>query len=209
MPADLSVRCACGVLGGVVRGASRGRGNRVVCYCDDCQSFAHFLAGADWILDGHGGTDSFQMAPGCLEINAGREQLACMRLRPGGLLRWYARCCNTPVGNTLATPRVPFVGLIHSCTDHGSDGRSRDEALGPVRARVHARFALGDRAALDAHDRAPLSMLARFVWMILRARIRGEHAPSPFFDAETGEPSTRPHTLSQDEVRRLGRTRSN
>ena len=208
MPDDLPIRCACGSLRGVARGASARRGNRLVCYCDDCQSFARFLGGADRILDAHGGTDIFQMAPGCLEITAGREQLACMRLRPGGLLRWYARCCNTPIGNTLATPRLPFVGLIHSCADHDSDGRSRDEALGPVRARVNARFALGDRSTLDAYERAPVSMLARFAWMILSGRIRGEHAPSPFFNARTREPSTPPHTLSPDELGRVERVPS-
>jgi hypothetical protein len=32
-----------------------------------------------------------------------------------GLLRWYAACCKTPIGNTLPNFRASFVGLIHSC----------------------------------------------------------------------------------------------
>ena len=42
MQADLPIRCACGAVAGVLRAVSSRRGNRLVCYCDDCQSFAHF-----------------------------------------------------------------------------------------------------------------------------------------------------------------------
>jgi hypothetical protein len=199
--ADVSVRCGCGALRGVARAVSGERGNRVVCYCDDCQSFAHFLGRADEILDAHGGTDIFQMSPARLEIMQGVEHLACMRLAPGGLVRWFTDCCSTPIGNTLATNQVPFVGLIHSCLDPAADGHSLDEVLGPVRARVNARFAKGDRAALEAHDRAPASMLLRFGSILLRARLRGDHKRSPFFDAQSGEPSAPPRVLRQEELR--------
>ena len=131
----------------------------------------------------------------------------CMRLKPGGMVRWYADCCSTPIGNTLATRQMPFVGLIHSCNDHASDGRSRDEVLGPVRARVNARFAKGDRDQLDAHDRAPASMLLRFVSVLLMARLRGDHARSPFFDANTGELIAKPRVLTDDEFRAVEATR--
>src|SRR5688572_12534539 len=103
MAADLPVRCSCGTLRAVVRGASGGRGNHVVCYCDDCQSFAHFLERADDTLDAHGGTEIYQMSPARLEIIDGADRLACVRLAPKGLLRWYAACCRTPIGNTLAS----------------------------------------------------------------------------------------------------------
>ena len=199
MPADVPIRCSCGALRGVARGVSRERGNRLVCYCDDCQSFAHFLEGADRILDAHGGTDIFQMSPARLEIADGLDHLACVRLRPGGLLRWYADCCRTPIGNTPASRKAAFVGLIHSCTD--TAGPSRDEILGPVRARVNARFAKGDRARLDAHDRAPLSLIVRFIAMLLMARLRGDHSRSPFFDARTGAPTASPRVLTEDERR--------
>ena len=200
MPRDLSVRCSCGALRGVVRGVTGDSGNRVICYCDDCQSFAHFLGHPDQTLDTHGGTDIFQMSPAHLKITQGAERLACMRLTPGGLLRWYADCCKTPVGNTPASRHVPFVGLIHTFNDHASDGGSRGEALGPVRARVQARFAKGDRDALDANDRAPLSLIFRFARMVLMARLRGEHARSPFSDDQTRVPIARPRVLTTEEL---------
>jgi hypothetical protein len=207
MPADLPVRCACGAVCGIARGVAGDRGNRVVCYCDDCQSFAHFLGSVDRILDRHGGTDIFQMSPARLEITEGVDHLACVRLKPRGLLRWYASCCHTPIGNTLASRNVPFVGLIHSCIDPQTAGRSRDEVLGPVRARIHARFAKGDRERLDAHQRAPAWLFLRFLSMLLVARLRGDHTRSPFFDAVTGDPIAPPHVLTIEELGRVEATR--
>ena len=202
MPVDLPIRCSCGSLRGVASGVSGAVGNRVVCYCDDCQSFPHFLGKAAEVLDAHGGTDIFQMSPAHLRFTEGMDQLVCMRLRPRGMLRWYADCCKTPIGNTPPTRGLPFVGLIHACVDHVSDGRSADETLGPIRARVNARFAKGERADLDAHDEAPASMILRFLRILAMARLRGDQARSPFFDA-AGVPVAKPHVLSEDELRRV------
>ncbi|MGE4606693.1 MAG: DUF6151 family protein [Myxococcota bacterium] len=202
MTVDVPIRCSCGALRGIVRGVSGQNGNRLVCYCDDCQSFAHFLGRADEVLDAHGGTDIFQTTPVHIEITEGADRLACMRLTAGGLLRWYADCCKTPIGNTRGSRRVPFVGVVHSCMDHAADIRFRDEALGAVRARINGRFAKGDLAQLSAHQRAPVSML-RVVPMMLFAWLRGESTPSPFFDAATGKPRVVPRILSEDELREV------
>ncbi len=188
----LPIKCRCGSFRGIARGVSREAGNRLICYCDDCQSFAEFLGRADEILDTHGGTDIFQMSPARLEIVAGKEHLACIRLTPKGVFRWYTDCCKTPVGNTLPTGRIAFVGLIHSCMQTG--GKSREEALGPVHARINARYAKGDRSELDAHDRVPLSVLVRVVWKLLHWRLRGDRHRSPFFDT-TGAVTSVPRAL--------------
>ncbi len=179
------------------------RGNRLVCYCDDCQAFAHFLGCADRVLDAHGGTEIFQTSPARLQFTAGVSDLACMRLSPGGLLRWYAGCCRTPIGNTLATRQVPFVGLIHSCIHAEPTGRSRDEVLGPVRARVFTRFATGGRERSGGRAGGSVRVILRFARLLLAARLRGDHARSPFFDASSGEPTATPRVLSPEERRAL------
>ena len=207
IPTDLALQCSCGTLRGVARGVSSDRGNRVVCYCDDCQSFAHFLGRANEILDAHGGTDIFQMSPARLEILEGANHLSCMRLTSRGLLRWYTDCCRTPIGNTLPTRHVPFVGLIHSCIAPPTNGRPLDMTLGPIRARVHGRFAKGDLTGVTVHARAPVFMLVRLAGMFLIARLRGEHKPSPFFHPRTNEPSVTPRVLSEDELREVERVR--
>ena len=107
----------------------------------------------------------------------------------------------------MASKGMPFVGLVSACVDPAGDGRAREAALGPIRARVMARFAKGDRRALDdryprqVHDRAPMSMLFKVLPMLLLAKLRGDGNRGPFFDAKTGEPAAVPHLLSADEIR--------
>jgi hypothetical protein len=38
-----------------------------------------------------------------------------MSLSDKGMLRWYASCCNTPIGNTSRDFKVSHVGLLHNC----------------------------------------------------------------------------------------------
>lgn len=199
MKVDVPIRCSCGALRGHARGVSRMNGQRLACYCDDCQSFAHFLERADEVLDAHGGTDVFSMTLARLEITEGADQVACVRLKAGGMFRWYAACCKTPIGNTFPSPRSPFISVVHSCMDHAADVRTRDEALGPLRIRANGRFATGDLSNLDAHPRIPVSMLPIVVKLFI-AKLRGEYSPSPFFDDETGEFRVAPRVLSEAEL---------
>jgi Family of unknown function (DUF6151) len=203
VPTDLPLRCACGAVHGLLRGVGPERGNRIVCYCDDCQAFAHYLGRAGEILDANGGTDIFQTSPARVAITGGADQLVCVRLTSKGLLRWYAGCCRTPIANTPPSAQLPFVGLIHRFADHAGDGRSRDAVLGPVRARLFGRYALGDRRGLNADDRPPVRMILRLAASLLAARLRGEHRASPFFDPRSGEPVAAPRVLGERERRPL------
>lgn len=198
MPHDLPIRCECGKLRGVLRGVDESRGNRLVCYCDDCQSFAHFLCRGDQVLDSHGGTDLFQTAPSRIELTEGASQLACMNLKEGGLMRWYASCCDTPIANTMRTHQVPFAGIIDMCIDHAADGRSRDDTLGPIRGRSLTEFAKGDLKEAGATGGRSGAMLWRIAKLILKWRLRGEHQPSPFYQAN-GEPVSVPRVLTEAE----------
>ena len=190
MPTDIPLRCACGTIVGTAVAASAKAGNRVICYCNDCQAFVRFLGRPD-IMDEHGGTDIFQMAPGRLQITAGRQALRCVRLSDRGLHRWYCGECKTPIGNTLGS-RVPFVGVVHSFMDHAGDGRARAQALGEPLCAVNHATATGTvprrgrrtsarrceprRDALTAdHDRAPYSTLADgcgVVWRRVTLRVQ-------------------------------------
>lgn len=175
-------------------------GNRVVCYCDDCQAFARFLEQPD-VLDALGGTDIYQVAPARMRITAGEDALACVRLSEKGLYRWYAGCCRTPIGNTI--PRAPFVGVIHVFMDHAGDGRSRDEVLGPPVGFVHGRFAIGGQPA-HAPRKATVGLVARSARLLLGWWARGLGTPSPFFDAKTRAPRVPPRVLTKDERDALG-----
>jgi hypothetical protein len=190
MTAVVPVRCRCGCVAGSAR-VSPDDGLRFVCYCTDCQAFAQWLGRAD-ALDAAGGTDIYQLPPARLTLSAGAGELRCVR-RSDKVLRWYAACCKTPIGNTATTPRFPLVALIHAAMDHAATGRSRDELLGP------ARCALFERSATSALPRvlpAPgVALFARRGGMMLRWWLGGMARPSPFFDARSGAPVAAPAAM--------------
>jgi hypothetical protein len=186
---------------GVALDVSPARGNRLVCMCDDCQAYAEWLGVTEALLDVNGGTEVFQLTPAQVQIRGGHEHIRCVRLSKKGLMRWYVECCNTPIANTLASARAPFLGLPCWFMDHASEGRSRDEDLGPVRARIQGRY--GKPPLLPgSYPRAPLSLILRSVGQLVRGLIAGAHRPSPLFD-EAGAPIVEPRVLSSEERERL------
>jgi hypothetical protein len=197
MPTDLPLRCRCGELRGVARDVSPGAGTHLICTCTDCQAYAHFLERTD-LLDARGGTAIFQLTPQQVRIASGADRLACVRLTARGPLRWYASCCRTPIGNTAASARMPFVGLVLACIDPAADIRARGAALGPPRGTVFPGSAIGGLLPGES-TRPPLGMILRTVVILARAALRGKHRPSPFFDAASGRPVAAPRALSASE----------
>jgi len=186
------LQCRCGTLKGYV--GEPEKVNRCVCYCRDCQAFAHFLGRANEILDSKGGTDIFQTTSSRLTLTAGAEMLACMRLTENGLMRWYARCCNTPIGNTLANMQMSFVGLTHNCLENG--GKSLDDSFGPVRMLVNTKSA---KEEVRSNSMAAIGGMMRIMGMLLRARVNGSYKRTVFFSPHTRAPVATPKVLSRDE----------
>ena len=186
------LRCKCGALKGYVsrpEAVSRG-----VCYCKDCQAYAHFLGKADDILDKMGGTDVVATLPKYVTFTQGLDGLACMSLTENGMLRWYASCCNTPIGNTPRNFKMAHVGLIHTCLEDPS--RPLDTSFGPVRMRVNTKSAKGNPRSM------PISTFAsvlRFMISLTRARLDGSYKRTPFFDPDRGTPVKSPRVLTSAE----------
>ena len=135
-----------------------------------------------------------QVLPRNITFSQGTESLACMRLTPSGLLRWYAGCCKTPIGNTLATPKISFMGLVHTCLHDPT--RSVDDSFGSVRAWVNTGGASGDpKPRARGLGRAALW----FITTTLKARINGNYRRTPFFSPGTGAPIVSPRVLSSVE----------
>lgn len=192
-PRDLQLQCRCGTVRAIAHGVTPQMGNHCVCYCDDCQAFPKALGRPD-VVDANGGTDIFQLSQARLEFTHGLDRVAWLRLTPKGTARWYASCCNTPIGNTLATPGVPFVGVIRAFIREPAG-----DALGPIRARVFREFATGDVAAIPPDNQSRWTMLARLAVLIISWRLRGDHRRSPFFDAASGAPLKAPRILTEAE----------
>lgn len=176
----VGLRCRCGQVRGRVLNVSLETTNRTVCYCDDCQAFHHHL-GCEDLLDEHGGIDVVQVAPATVAFD-GHPQVAGLRLTPKGLHRWYATCCNTPLGNTLK-PSIPFVGIGISAFE--TPASLRDEVFGPARARVQRRFAIGTPPRTSALS--GVGMALHIARVLATWKLRGAW-PNPFF-ARTGQPT--------------------
>jgi hypothetical protein len=182
MNAAAELRCRCGELRAVVKTPSPRTVNRVTCYCDDCQAYAHRLGRAD-LLDSNGGTDIVQVAPAALSFVQGQDQIAALRLSPNGLYRWYARCCNTPVGNTVS-PSLPFVGL--AAQSFASERQNPDQLFGPPVGAIQGKFAIGDVPKQVQGISLPL--ILRTLRLVLSWRLGGKTWPHPFFDQATRQP---------------------
>ena len=186
----LPLRCRCGKVRGEIdadRVYARG-----VCYCKDCQAYARFLGG-DGLTDDKGGTDILPMAPSGIAIAHGRQHLACMSLGPKGLLRWYARCCRTPLANTPRDPKVAYAGVPAVAIDAtaaqlGSRFGARDALV------LNTGSALGKvRPTRVAFARAGFAILRG----ILRERFSGRaRLPTPFFDGQ-GAPTAKVEVLGR------------
>lgn len=194
MEQDAALSCACGKVMGVMRGLSASSTNHVWCPCSGCQAYAHFLGRAEDMLDEKGGSNIFQLDPKRVEIHDGMEHIACMKVTPKGPLRWYATCCNTPIGNSFPKGGTPFLGVLPIAL--GMKGTSKElvELVGPVRGKVNQKppVPLSDKIQ-------SFFMMARFIFKMIGWRIAGGKSWKPFFDRETLEPIREPKRLTDAE----------
>jgi hypothetical protein len=196
--AEVALRCSCGTVRGVARDVAPGSINHCFCYCDDCQAFAHFLGRGDEILDAHGGTEIVQMSQGNVAFTAGVDKIAAIRLTDKGLVRWYASCCRTPLGNTMATSGMPFIGVVRVVID-----APPAPVLGPIRGRGFAKRAKGGRAAVPKDGLPDAVMVLRMVAKLIGWRLRGDHKRSALFEVGTDRPLSPPRVLTSAEREEL------
>jgi hypothetical protein len=185
------LQCQCGEVKGYVIPS---KAQRVVCYCKDCQAFARYLKREKEILDVNGGSDIVQTLPMNVVFTEGTRKLACMRLSDKGLLRWYADCCKTPIGNTAADSKFSFIGLIHNCLE--TAGKSVDASFGPIKARIHTQSATGNP---KPRTEGALAAIFNIVGRLIGARISGNYKRTPFFDINRATPIVTPVVLTHAE----------
>ncbi|MDZ3833620.1 MAG: DUF6151 family protein [Sphingopyxis sp.] len=194
---DLRFSCSCGEVEGRLLNAGPREGDHIVCHCSDCQGFARYLGAAERVLDGSGGTALFQSRCARMRLSKGRDRLASLHLTDKPTLRWYATCCRTPMFNTYANGRIPYVTtLVANC-----NAERRDDVLGPVIGHLFT-----EDAGRDVGDVPRMSMaklMRRFFRRMVRDMISGDRRRSALFDAATLEPIAAPHRLTPDERQAL------
>lgn len=188
----LKLGCTCGQIQGLANNVSPKKGNHLVCYCDDCQAFAHQLNQASSTLNNYGGTEIYQLPPSQISIRTSADQLACLRLTTKGLFRWYAGCCNTPIGNTVSA-RIPLIGLIHTFIQEDQ----LDEKIGPVLGSVHKKFAVKPIPDTLLGPASQAQLVRRVMGKLLIWKLTRQSRPNPFFDPQ-GIPASPPTIVAKD-----------
>lgn len=187
------VQCKCGTLRGHIQGT--GTCSRAVCYCSDCRVFTKYLDCMDDVLDKQGGTEIVQLAQPRVVFLQGKEHLAAVQLSKKGMVRWYAACCNTPIGNTLSNPKLSFIGLIHTCLDHSK----LEENFGKQVSMVNVDSAYSDP---KPEQKGLFGTILRFLWIVLSMRIGGKYRRSPFFD-DNGSLTVSAKVMTTEEYKSL------
>ncbi|MEI8600033.1 DUF6151 family protein [Shewanella sp. PP-Sp27a-2] len=187
------IQCKCGAVKGQLN--KIGTTNRLICYCTNCRAFAHFLGKAPFVLDEQGGTEIVQVSQQHLFFYQGEHFISAVRLSENGMIRWYAACCGTPIGNTMASRKASFIGLIHSCLDR----QQMDKDFGADVAILNTDTALGQA---KPKQRGLMGVLVRFIWIVVTNRINGRYKNSPLFNS-SGLPRVTPKILNTDELDKL------
>lgn len=190
---DLAFACQCGSVRGVVHRADPSQGDYVVCHCTDCQAFAHYCHAGDQVLDPFGGSHLFQSRCARMTLSHGTEQLACLHLTDKPTLRWYTKCCRTPLFNTYRHGRVPYVTtFLANC-----DPTRWKPMLGPPLGHVFLEEANGQPD--NAKSLSTGTLMRRFFVRAMKDLWSGDRKRSALFDALSLEPIATPHRLSTDE----------
>ncbi len=190
------LQCQCGKIRGYVE--TPAMTHPAICYCKDCQAYAHFLGHPESVLDEHGGTKIVPVMSKRFHLERGMESLACMSLTEKGLLRWYAQCCATPIANTPRDMKVAYVGIVHTALARSP--QSMEQTFGPVQAHVNTDAAIGSVKP------TPLAMfkgMFGIVLSILQGRLGGSYRQNPFFDAARNAPVKPPRVLGKEELAEL------
>lgn len=178
----LSFSCACGKLRGRIAAEAVKAATPLVCHCADCRAAELYHNQPD-----PDGVPLVQTSPEAISFTQGAEHLRVMRLSSKGILRWYAGCCGTPIANTLARPKLPFVGMKRDLfQDPDMFGKIRVKAFLPVPGK-------------PPRTKGAFTMVMGIFRRMGSALISGRWRETPFFDIETGAPIQPPKILTKEE----------
>jgi hypothetical protein len=191
----MQIQCECGKFRAELKAFPKNTPGRLLCYCDDCQSYLHHLKRGD-LLDKNGGTEIIPAYPADVQIVSGREELKCTRLSDKGMFRFSTACCNTPIANLR--PGFPWAGFLRRVYTV-KDPAKLDQALGPVRSSIMGRYAKGTPPAGTPRT-FNLKGFVTVMPFILKGKILKKHKRSPFFTEDGRAPIVSAHLLSEAEL---------
>jgi hypothetical protein len=189
----MEIQCECGKFRAELSKFPKSTPGRLICYCDDCQSYLHYLKRAD-LLDKNGGTEIIPNYPADVKIVAGKELIKCTRVVPNGMFRFATTCCNTPIANT--EPNRPWAGF-HRRMFTSKDPNKLEQSLGPVKSSIMGKYAKGTPPP-GTPQKFSFKGMKLVLPYILKGILLKKANPSPFF--RDSEPIVPPKVLSTDEL---------
>jgi len=153
----------------------------VHCYCCDCKTVAEYLS-SNKSLDNNDASQLLQTYPQYLSITQGLEHVSCLKVTEKGKLRWYTRCCNTSIGNTMDSYKVPFLGVSTDFMNFEND-QEKSKCLGPVYMKAFGKYIEGEKPN-DVSDTFPLSYTPKLMTFMMKGMILKKNKPSVFFESK-------------------------
>lgn len=187
-PAALPFSCRCGEVRFALHDPSAKQGERLTCHCRHCQTFARLDREPGRILGEYGGTDLFVARCASLKITQGTPQLASLHLTERPTLRWYAKCCDTPLFNTYKNGKLPYLTVVLA----NCDDPAMDACLGPVQGHLFVEQASRPTPYKNA---STMRIAPRFAMRLAFDILSGNRRRSPLFDGETLQPICAPARL--------------
>ncbi|MGE3759985.1 MAG: DUF6151 family protein [Pseudobdellovibrionaceae bacterium] len=195
----MEIQCECGKFRAELLQFPKNTPGRLKCYCDDCQTYLHYLRRAD-LLDENGGTEIIPAYPADIKITAGRDLVRCTRVVPTGMFRFSTTCCNTPIANT--DPKRPWAG-IHRRMYTVKDPDGVDKELGPIKSSIMGKYGKGTLPP-GVPQKFDLKGFVAVMPYLLKGIFLGKSKPSPFF--ENGESIVAPVVLTNEERSTLSKS---
>lgn len=180
---DIPFACTCGKVHGTLHNITPSAGGQVQCHCDDCRRAIVWLDQPD---PGPDGVHYYQTTPDRVTFEGGGDTLAAFTWKSPKLLRWYAPCCNTPLFNTLNSPKWAFASMM-------VDRLGAPNPLGPPKAHAFIEKPNGKRG----HNNA-LGFMGGFIKRTIAARVSGSWRKTPFFDGDA-TPVAKVQALTADD----------
>ncbi|MES2803463.1 MAG: DUF6151 family protein [Bdellovibrionota bacterium] len=188
----MQIQCDCGKFRAELTQFPKNTPGRLICYCDDCQAFLHYLKRPD-LLDENGGTEIIPAYPADIKIVAGKDVVKCVRLHSKGMYRFFTSCCLTPIANT--DPVRPWAG-INQRMYVTKDPTLLARELGPVKASIMGKYAKGTPPA-GTPQTFDFKGMVTVMPFIIKGKFLGKAKHSPFFD--NGEAIVEPKVLTAEE----------
>lgn len=187
MPQPIHVSCQCGQFQAQLQPARMPL--LALCYCADCQRYAHYFAAPEQLLDGQNfdfqsgarqmGAAVMIIQPPQLRISQGAAQLRCLQQRAKGAWRWYAACCNTPILNMAAHPHTHHLALLLTALEP----RAREAYRTQIKLNVREQATVKASLLQQLQKRwAFFSFALRYSLGMLYAKLTQAHRHNPLID---------------------------